>query len=140
MTAVEVIHNFTVSADTLWELIGDFGDMDKWSTGGGSCVVEGDGIGALRTVTTADGRVIIERLEAETELSYSYSIVSSPLPVESYEATLALVRTGKNSCQLQWSSRFEPKKVTEEQAVAYIEKIYGWGIGMMKETLANSKS
>ncbi len=135
MTQAKVVHDFRISADQLWELIGDFGDVEKWSTTG-TCVQDGEGVGALRTLTMPDGRVIVDRLEDIGDRTYSYSIVESPLPFYKYLARMEVVPTGEGKCQLIWSSEFEPKGMTDEKAIAYIESVYHWGIGMMVETLA----
>ena len=65
MLTASVVRRFNIAADQLWDLIGDFGHMQKW-TGGSleSCVQEGEGVGSLRCLTLADGRVIVDRLEA----------------------------------------------------------------------------
>ena len=81
MPVVTTEQVFDLPADELWALIGDFGDTGKWSgRPPEGCVQEGEGIGALRTLTLADGRKIVDRLEAQSANSYSYSIVTSPLP------------------------------------------------------------
>ncbi len=134
MTRAKVVHVFDESADQLWELIGDFGDMEKWSTGG-TCVQEGEGVGALRTITMDDGRVIVDRLEDFGGRHYSYSIVESPLPFHRYLAKMEVMPLSEEKCQLVWSSDFEPKGMSDEEAIEYIEGVYHWGISMMIETL-----
>ena len=70
---------------------GDFGATGKWSgRPPEACMQNGEGIGALRTLTLANGQQIIDRLEGQSPMSYTYSIVSSPLPVASYTATMAV--------------------------------------------------
>ena len=139
MAQAKVVHDFAVSADDLWELIGDFGDVGKWATSG-SCVQKGEGVGALRTLTMDDGRTIVDRLEDIGDRSYSYSIVESPLPFLTYLAKMEVTPTSDEECQLEWSSEFEPKGITDEQAVEYIEGVYHWAIGMMVETLEKGSS
>ena len=123
MAQAKVVHDFDVSADQLWELVGDFGDVGKWSTAG-SCVQKGEGVGALRTLTMDDGRIIVDRLEEIGERSYSYSIVESPLPFHRYLARMEVIPTSEEKCQLIWSSEFEPKGMTDEKAIEYITGVY----------------
>lgn len=139
MTQAKVVHMFDVSADQLWELIGDFGDVGKWSTSG-SCVSEGDGVGALRTLTLDDGRIIVDRLEDFGNWHYSYSIVESPLPFHRYLAKMEVMFTSAEKCKLIWSSDFQPKGMNDEKAIEYIEGVYHWGIGMMIEALKREKT
>ena len=55
-----------------------------------------------------------------------YSIIAGPLPFEDYLATVE-VREDGDGCQVEWSSTFEPKGISEEQASGIIEGIYRSG-------------
>ena len=77
---------------------GDFGATGKWSgRPPEACMQNGEGIGALRTLTLANGQQIIDRLEGQSPMSYTYSIVSSPRPVASYTATMAVTSIDENA-------------------------------------------
>lgn len=137
MTLATVTHHFAIPAARLWQLIGDFGDTGKWSgRPPEACVQDGEGIGALRTLHLADGRTIVDRLEAQGEYYYSYSIVTSPLPVRSYRATMSVAPLTEESCTFTWSGNIEPEGMTDEQAAAFFEGIYRSGIAMIDRTIA----
>lgn len=137
MSVATVTHIFAIAANSLWEMIGDFGNTGKWSgRPPEACVQEGSGIGAIRTLTLADGRVIVDRLEAHGEYYYSYSIVTSPLPVQSYRATMSVAPLTDDSCVFTWSGSIEPAGMTDEQSVAFFEDIYRMGIGLMNRNIA----
>lgn len=53
-----------VSADAAWQVISDFGAACRYFAIVVNGAVEGEGVGARRTLTSADGSVIVERLEA----------------------------------------------------------------------------
>jgi hypothetical protein len=128
---------FDLSATDLWDLIGDFGDMEKWSgKSSGSCVAEGEGIGALRTITMRNGGEIVDRLDALGEFTYSYSIVTSPLPLKTYRATMTVEPLGDAKSKLTWSGEFEPAGISDEEARALVAGMYNYGIGLMNETVA----
>lgn len=87
MANAEVRHIFNISADQLWDLIGDFGNTPKRSgSSPEACVQQGEVIGSLRTLTFEGNQKIVDRLNEMGERSYSYSLVSSPLPVSAYQA------------------------------------------------------
>ncbi len=137
MSVATVTHVFAIAANSLWEMIGDFGNTGKWSgRPPEACVQEGSGIGAIRTLTLTDGRVIVDRLEAHGEYFYSYSIVTSPLPVQSYRATMSVAPLTDDSCVFTWSGSIEPVGMTDEQSVAFFEDIYRMGIGLMNRAIA----
>ena len=52
------------SADAIWQVISDFGVACRYLAMVDNCSVEGQGIGVLRTLTSADGSTIVERLES----------------------------------------------------------------------------
>ena len=140
MPTATVTHIFPLPAADLWAIIGDFGDTGKWSDRPpGACVADGNGVGALRTLTVADGRVIIDRLEAQGEFFYSYAIAMQPgtipLPVKSYRATMSVAPLDAQSCTFTWSGQFEPQGISDTAAVAFFEGVYRSGIAMMRATL-----
>jgi hypothetical protein len=136
MAATEIRHVFSCSADELWVLIGDFGNTGKWSgRPPEACVQTGEGIGALRTLMLADGRQIIDRLDAMDVMSYTYSIVESPLPVATYTATMAVKPIDDASCEFHWSGRFEPKGIIDTQAIALFDDVYRSGVAMIEKAL-----
>ncbi len=126
-----------MSADALWAMIGDFGDTGKWSgRPPEACVHEGEGIGALRTLTVEDGRVIVDRLDAQGPYFYTYSIVTSPLPVKSYRATMSVAAVDEGACDFTWAGEIEPDGISDEQTVAFFEGVYRHGIGLMERQIA----
>lgn len=136
MAIATVTHIFAVPAHSLWEMIGDFGDTGKWSgRPPEACVRDGEGVGALRTLTLADGRIIVDRLEAQGEYYYSYSIVTSPLPVLAYRATMAVAPLTESDCVLTWSGNIVPDGITDDQAIAFFEDIYRMGIGLITRSI-----
>jgi Polyketide cyclase / dehydrase and lipid transport len=137
MATAEIKHVFPVAADQLWDLIGDFGNTGKWSgRPPEACVQNGEGIGALRTLTVEDGRQIVDRLDAVGEKFYSYSVVTSPLPVTSYKATMAVKPLHSTSSEFTWSGEFEPIGISDVQATAFFENVYRSGIAMMERTVS----
>lgn len=140
MPKVQVEHIFNLPAHELWDLIGEFGDTGRWSgRPPEACVQEGQGIGALRTLTLDDGRKIVDRLEAQTANSYSYSIVSAPLPYKSYRATMAVTPIDATSSKFTWTGVFEPAGMTDEQGIEFTKGVYQMGIGLMTKAIAKRR-
>lgn len=139
MSEVKVSDEIQASADAVWELVRDFGGIMKWSAGGIEGVeVEGEGVGAVRTLRLPGGASLQERLEAHDDAarSFSYSFVGKLLlPAENYYATLTVVPVGADKCRVDWGSTFEPKDVPEAQVTGIIEGIYKGGIGAIKKVL-----
>ena len=136
---VQVTDDVKASADAVWELVRGFGDILKWSTGAIESVeVEGEGIGAVRTLGLAGGSQLQEKLEAydDDARSFSYSFTGKVLlPLDDYYATLTVVPTGGATCRVEWGSTFEPNGVSEEQATGMVEGIYRGGIAGIKQAI-----
>ncbi|MGW7419550.1 SRPBCC family protein [Streptomyces sp. NPDC054813] len=136
MTAARATLDVRQSADRVWQLIGGFDSLPDWLpyiTGSRSS--EG---GRLRTLTNAEGAVIVERLQAfdETARSYTYSIEQAPFPVTGYRSTLQVVDRGGDGCRVEWSGTFTADGVTDAEATALFEGIYRDGLAALAETLA----
>lgn len=114
-------------AGDVWSLVSAFDRLHEVMPM--ELTASGEGIGAERTIRLPNGGEIVERLESldEEKRELSYSIVSGPLPVTDYVATMRVTEAGSAESQLDWSATFEPAGLPEEQAVALIDGILGGG-------------
>jgi hypothetical protein len=121
------------SVDQVWQLMGGFDSLPDWLPFIPKSVVsEG---GRVRTLTTADGGTVIERLEAfdNRQRSYSYSIMQAPFPVVDYLSTIAVVATNdSNITRVEWSGSFTPVNVSDADAQALFSGIYRDGLQALK--------
>jgi len=135
---VRVEDKIAKPAANVWKLIGGFNDLTNWAPGVNKSELEGQGVGAVRTLTLAQGGTIKEKLEAHDPagMSYSYTIVSGPLPVSNYHSTLRVIADGAAACKVEWSSRFEPAgSFPAEKVTKIIDSMYRGGIAAMKTKL-----
>jgi carbon monoxide dehydrogenase subunit G len=137
MASVKVTDRIEASADRVWDLVRDFGGIQRFAAGIESVSVTGQGVGSVRTLTMPGGLTLQERLEALDERSrtLSYSIVGAhPLPFDEYLATIRLAEDG-DGCQIDWSSTFTPRAGADAQAAGMVEGIYRGGIAGLKKAL-----
>jgi carbon monoxide dehydrogenase subunit G len=137
MASVKVDDRIGASADRVWDLVRDFGGVQRFAAGIESVSVQGEGIGAVRTLTMPGGLALQERLEGRDDAARTlqYAIVGShPLPFDRYLATIRLSEDGEG-CQIEWSSTFEPRSGAEAEAAALVEGIYRSGIAGLKKAL-----
>jgi hypothetical protein len=123
--------------DAVWALVRDFGGINRWNEGMTSCVLDGEGIGAVRTIKLGD-LTIRERLEKldEAKKTLCYAIIEAPVPATNYLATMELSESGPASTRIVWSSTFEPAGATEEQLVQLFETIYRQGIEGLRKAVS----
>ncbi len=136
MSKVSMSTSIKASADQVWKLISDFNGLPAFISAIKSSTMEGSGVGALRTLTLAGGAPpIVEKLEKldDQAKTLSYSIVTSPLPLEDYFATVEVIDLGPGQCELKWYSTFQPKGAPEAEAVKIIEGVYSAAFGGLKK-------
>jgi hypothetical protein len=119
------------SADQVWQLIGGFNTLPDWLPFIPNSELS-DG-GRVRTLQTADGGVVVERLQAfdNTAKTYSYSIEQAPFPATDYLATIKVEALGQGA-RVTWSGRFNAKGVSDEEVVALFSGIYQGGLEALR--------
>ena len=136
---VRMTRRYGVPAEEIWGLLRDFGGIQRWNQQGIESVrVEGEGVGAIRTIGLPGGASLQERLEAfdEDDLSFSYSFTGELLlPLADYLASMTVIPVDEGSCEVVWESTFGPGELTEDQARATIEGIYAGGLDALGKTV-----
>lgn len=136
MGQVSVKKAIDASADRVWELVADFGNI-SWMPAGTTAEVEGRGEGMARVIGAGDQKIreVLQSLDADRR-TLVYTIPENvPFPVTDYRATMVVTESGEGS-ELEWSCSFQPDGVDEAQASAQIEGMYGVMIGWIADALA----
>ena len=109
-------------ADAIWHLISDFDTACQYLSGGGACTVEGAGVGALRTLTSADGSTIVERLEALDNDAHrlSYALLTDT-PFRNCLTTIVVHDLGPGQTELEWSASFEADGLPASEAMEMLQ-------------------
>lgn len=137
MTTVQVVEQVAAAADDVWGILSDFGGI---KVGGPieAFEIEGEGVGAVRTITMGGGQVI-ERLDVHDPAArvFSYCILNedNPLPVSNYSATVKITADSDDSCTVDWSGTFDVKGADEETACKVVRGIYTGGIQGARKAL-----
>ncbi len=126
---LSVSESATINASSadLWKLVGEFNDLERWHP----AVTISKQVSDQRYLTLAgDGGEIVEQETArnDSEMTYSYRIVSSPLPVEGYEATISVTEVSTTKSRITWSSTFEADGVPDSKAEDIIRGVYQAGM------------
>jgi len=135
MINVNLKTTVNTTSDELWRIVSDFNGLSKFMEAVTAGSVDGEGIGAIRTLTLPDGAQIHERLEEfdDSKMKLVYSILDGPLPVEAYKSTMQVTDLGNGKSELMWSSIFNPKGASEKESKEAIEGIYNMGFeGILK--------
>ena len=123
----------------IWEKAGAFCAIKNWHPLVADCTEEKEGDVTYRTLTLKDGGKIKEKLTAMDDLSYSYEILESPLPVQNYKAKLWFeVDDEPDRSVLFWQADFDPKGASENDAKKLISDIFAAGLkGIKQQAIAD---
>jgi carbon monoxide dehydrogenase subunit G len=135
---VVVRRRVAAPAPRVWEILSDFAGIAKLSPAIQSCTVEGEGVGAVRTLGMPGGATLQERLEAHDERAktFSYSIIGdSPLPFTGYFSTVTVKPEGRDACLVDWRGRFTPKGADEAGPARIVHGIYAGGLAALGKKL-----
>ena len=123
--------------EQVWQLIGGFDSLPDWLPYiPSSALSEG---GRVRTLANPNGEAIVERLLAfdEDARSYTYAILQAPFPVTGYRSTLR-VRDVDGGARVEWSGRFTPRGVSDEEASQLFGGIYRDGLAALAQAFQES--
>ncbi|MFE9251767.1 SRPBCC family protein [Streptomyces sp. NPDC007088] len=138
MASTSVSRVVPATPEQVWELIGGFHSLPDWLPYiPESTPLEG---GRARELHNADGEVIVERMEgfSNRERHYTYSILRAPFPVRGYLSTLRVhdVPSEPGAAEVEWTGRFTPDGVSDEEAAELFTGIYREGLEALHHTLA----
>jgi len=131
MQKVTVTTRVAIPAEEVWRLVGGWNALPQWHPAVQTSVLEAGG--EQRRLHLADGSEFVERLEQYDDENhrYTYSIVTSPLPLADYRATLQVLREGAQST-LEWTSTFTPANAAAAELTKVIEAFYESGFNNLR--------
>ncbi|MCI0487524.1 MAG: SRPBCC family protein [Blastocatellia bacterium] len=141
MISVSKKATINAAAADVWKTISDFNGLPRFVLLIVDSKVEGEGVGAVRTITLQDGQQGVETLSFldDENMTLRYSLADDPgRPFKGYVATMKLTALGDNECELEWSSAFEAQGgASEEEAKALPAGLYEIGIAGLKKLHEN---
>ena len=116
-----------LSADALWAKIGDFCGISKWHPAIEKCELSADG--KTRTLSLKGGGNVVEALVKMDAAghSYTYSIVSGPLPVANYTSTISVAADGAGST-VTWVGKYDAKGASDADSKKTMDGVYDAGL------------
>jgi ketosteroid isomerase-like protein len=122
----------------VWSAIGAFCAIKDWLPPVGMCIEDGK-TPPTRTLVTKDGKAaFVEKQTARSdgEHSYSYSFVSSPLPVTNYSSTIKVTAKGEGTSVVTWTGTYTPDSGKEKDASEALNGVYESGLAAIKARFA----
>jgi hypothetical protein len=116
--------------DRVWEEIARFDGLERWVSGVVGCDVEGERVGAVRTVSLGD-RSARERLEELDDASHRLRYHILPphaMPADDVHSEIILTAIGNDRTEIVWRSEAAGFVIPPEQLGARIGAFYGKSI------------
>ena len=116
----------SMTPDALWKKVGDFCGIGSWHPAVETCALGADG--KQRTLSLKGGGTIVEQLVSRDDAArtYTYTILSSPLPVANYRSTISVTPDAKGS-KIEWTGHYDAKGAADADAKKAIDGIYDSG-------------
>jgi hypothetical protein len=135
MADVSTSEDVEMSADGVWNVIGDFGGIRKWAVLVQSESVEDTPSGRVRTLVMPEARVVKERLVVKSQYSYTYAMVDRP-EMADYRSTVAVVPLDEKHCRIELIMHMSPAggQTDEEITARYTRNLRG-NLRAMKKAL-----
>jgi hypothetical protein len=126
-----------VAPDKAWAALGEFCGIGDWHPAIATCALSNQGKDKVRTLSLKGGGTIVEKLVKwdRRNHSYTYAILSSPLPVSDYVSTISVSPHGDSGSRLVWRGKFKPVG-DEAKAKEVIAGIYTDGLAGIAQKAA----
>lgn len=130
MQNVKINGTINTSANKVWELVSDFGELDTFVEAITECTLDGEGVEAIRTLTLQDGGKVKEKLDSLNNENrvLEYSIVESPMPIKNYRGRMEVNKLSDTTSEFIWSSTFEGEHGTEKEMIQALAGLYSVGV------------
>jgi hypothetical protein len=137
MQIMSITERVEFPAKAVWDVVSDFGGLMRWNAAVASCLLDGSGVGAVRTFQAGPSTVRerIEQLDPKT-LTIGYSIVSgSSIKVRGGSLRISVKPLDADACELTWTMDGEPDGVPLEELTQSVSKRYVGRIEDLRKVL-----
>jgi Polyketide cyclase / dehydrase and lipid transport len=135
MADISNAEDVPLSADRVWNVIGDFGGIRKWAVLVQQESVEDTPAGKVRTLHMPEGRVVKERLVTSSQYAYTYAMIDRP-DMPGYRSTIAVVPLDANTSRITLVVHMDTTDAASEEEVTtrYTRNLRG-NLRAMKKAL-----
>lgn len=134
MERVNVSGTIQASANEVWKLVSNYGELNQFVEAIETCTSDG----SIRTLTLQDGGVVKEKLQSldnETRV-LTYTIEESPMPISNYTGTMRVRRLKENQSEFIWSSEFDVPDESADEIKGALEGLYSLGVQGLQESFS----
>lgn len=117
--------------DYVWDTIGHFDGLHYWHPAVKDTISKSNMQRVL--LLNGGGEIVEDLIKYKDNKSYTYKILSSPLPVQNYVSTLSVKSIANGKTQVIWESHFDAGEgVLDSKATEVIRGVYRAGLDNLK--------
>jgi Polyketide cyclase / dehydrase and lipid transport len=126
--------------EKVWSAIRSIGGLDRWFPVIDSCRVDGQGVGATRTLGLVGGGEMRDRIVEidEAERRFRYERFELPFPVENYRGMVQARARADHRSEIVWGIQFEVAVEKRGELVAFIEGAISDGLDGLEQELTRT--
>ncbi len=126
--------------EKVWLAIRSIDGLDRWFPIIDSCRVDGQGVGAIRTMGLVGGGEMRDRVVeiADAERRFRYERFELPFPVENYRGIVEARGRADHRSEIVWGIQFEVAAEKRGELVAFIEGAISDGIDGLEQELTRT--
>jgi uncharacterized protein YndB with AHSA1/START domain len=134
---IEIVRTIGAPSVEAWTAIRATGGLDRWFPVIATCHVEGEGVGAIRTLGLAQGGEMKDRVEEidDDARRFRYSRVHHPLPATTYKGTVVVRDVAGGKAEVTWSVEIDVEAEARDEVVAFIRAALSDGIAGLENDL-----
>lgn len=137
-TKQAITKKLNVPSEKVWDAVSKIGRLDVWFPIIETCKVVGNGPGAIRYMTVADGGGDIKDTIEEVDfknMRLIYLRPISPFPVTRYKGTVEVFKSYDGLGVVVWTVEFESKPEDSASLAELVKGAIGAGIDGMEKDL-----
>jgi hypothetical protein len=138
--AVQAQADIALPAADAWARLGRFCAIKNWQSLVAACDVVERENGLFRVVVMRDNAAFVERLEdfSDSEMHFSYSMASGPLPVKAYRATFRIEPVDAAHARIELKAEYTADAAQVIAVDQALRTLFENGLKGMKALLATS--
>lgn len=125
MRHLTTTRRYSVSAEDMWERIGDPGALAAWHPAVDATDLIDGGWTRINHLGTAQ---VVEPIVDRSDRQYTFRMSQTPLPLRGFESTLRVREADPCGCVVEWEATFTPTGVSDAEADELVAGFFEAGL------------
>ena len=134
---LKIVKKIKVPTETVWLAISNIDGLDRWFPVIQHCQVEGQGVGAIRTLTLLEGGIIRDIVEEinQNKQQFSYKRIEQPFSISHYQGRVNVSSIFPGQTELSWSVEYQVLNENRSEMSSLLLNVITEGINGLEQDL-----